>query len=386
MMNKKRSGVILFCIIILFLASCDVYDSLYGEEEVLPLENVDEEVDQTLEEILQEPTSEEETTEEGEVSEEELTQEESAAQDEKDTEESVEEEIMIEESEENIAEEETTEEETAEEEVMKETEEASAEAVVVTVEETELVSLVPEAQDPDQDKLVFTFSSPLDENGEWQTDYTDAGEYTLTITASDGELTTSQEVLIIVTKKEEAPTIDSSYPEDDTLDIKETESLEFSVSASDLNKEELYYSWKLDGDEVSEEEEYTYETSYDDSGAHTVKIDVSDEASTVSRLWSVTVENVNRKPVLEEIDTIKVKETETVYIDPVAEDPDGDDITFTISEPVGDSGEWETSYDDAGEYTITVKATDGKDTVSTEVNVIVENVNRAPVITGIIQK
>src|SRR3989338_3178201 len=64
------------------------------------------------------------------------------------------------------------------------------EAIVIIVEETELVSLVPTANDPDADLLAYTFTSPLNENGEWQTTYGNAGEYTVTITASDGELTT----------------------------------------------------------------------------------------------------------------------------------------------------------------------------------------------------
>src|SRR3989338_8410297 len=59
--------------------------------------------------------------------------------------------------------------------------------VVVVVQETDVVSLAPEAEDPDKDtSLVFTFTSPLNENGEWKTAYGDSGEYKVTVTASDG--------------------------------------------------------------------------------------------------------------------------------------------------------------------------------------------------------
>ena len=85
-----------------------------------------------------------------------------------------------------------------------------------------MVSLVPKAEDPDKDTLTFTFTSPLDDNGEWQTNYGDAGEYTVTITASDGLLTTSKEVLIIVKKKEEAPVLESFEPKDTLIKIDET--------------------------------------------------------------------------------------------------------------------------------------------------------------------
>jgi len=260
------------------------------------------------------------------------------------------------------------------------------EATVIIVDETKLISLVPKAEDPDKDQLIFTFTSPLDENGEWQTTYGDSGEYTITVTASDGKLTTSQDVLIIVNRKEEAPSIDRATPGGKVISIKETESAQFSIKASDLNNDELSYSWKLDGIEVSDEDSYRYETTFEDSGSHTVKVSVSDDSFTTEQLWSITISNVNRNPVLERLSDIEVKETETITIKPEAADPDGDEITFTISDPVGDDGVWETTYEDSGTYTITVTASDGEDEVSQKVIVTVENVNRPPKILEIIQK
>lgn len=401
-MNKYTAILALLTIIIVFSSTgCDVYQDLYGEEDTTTLENVSEEVDKTLIEILpQEPeekAEEEMPFEEGDVAE--IGGDIEVAEDE---EEIGEEEIVVEEIEEPIVEVEETEEEvveeedeeeievievdvTEEEEEMPETEPIS-EAIVIDVEETEKISLVTEAEDPDDDILVFTYSSPLDENGEWETTYGDNGEYTVTITASDGELATSQDVLIIVKKKEEQPTIDSFSPSESMINIRETESIEFSVRASDLNDDELTYSWKLDGIEASDNDEYVYETGYEDSGSHTVKIDVSDGTSEVGALWSVTIENVNREPELEEIDTINVKETDTVRVSPVASDPDGDSLEFTISDPVGDDGVWKTTYDDSGEYFIVITVSDGEDQVEREVKIMIENVNRPPVIRGIVQK
>jgi hypothetical protein len=259
-------------------------------------------------------------------------------------------------------------------------------ATVIIVEETELISLVTQAEDPDQDTIEFIFSNPLDEEGEWQTTYGDAGEYTITITVSDGELTSSKDVLIIVNKKEEVPTIDSFTPTDTAVTAKETDTVEFNVVASDLNEDDLSYEWKLDGDKVSDDDAFDYETGYDDSGSHTVKVTVSDGSLSVDNLWSVTINNVNRKPVLEEISDITVMETETISIEPEAFDPDGDEVEFTISDPVGNDDVWETTYDDSGEYTVTVTASDGVDEVSQEVTIVVKNVNRAPQILEIIQK
>ena len=52
----------------------------------------------------------------------------------------------------------------------------------------------------------------------------------------------------------------------------------------------------------------------------------------------------------------------------------------------GSSFTWETTYDDSGEHTVTVTVSDGVDTVSQEVKITIENVNRAPVILDIVQK
>src|SRR3989338_3697903 len=137
---------------------------------------------------------------------------------------------------------------------------------VVVVQETDLVDLVPKAEDPDADKLLFIFTSPLNELGEWQTTYGDAGEYTVTLTVSDGESTDSRDVLIIVNKKEETPTIDNSWPIESSLVIEETQSIDFKAEASDLNNDPLAYSWKFDGNGAGSDAEYTYQSDYDSAG------------------------------------------------------------------------------------------------------------------------
>ncbi|MBI2135231.1 hypothetical protein HYU09_04525 [Candidatus Woesearchaeota archaeon] len=263
-------------------------------------------------------------------------------------------------------------------------------ANVIIIDENEQVTLTPKAEDPDNDALIFTFTSPLDSNGQWQTAYGDAGEYTITVTASDGFLTTSKEVLIIVKKKEEAPVLESFNPEDAAVVVKETEAVDFEVVASDLNKDTLSYEWKLDGVSVSDKNSYTYQTTYDDSGSHTVKAKVTDGIFDTEKIWAVTVNNVNRKPVLETLNNIKAKETDKVIIELKASDPDGDELSYSIIderfEQDGSTFIWETNYDDAGQYTFTVSASDGVDTASQQVNVAVENVNRPPVILDIVQK
>jgi hypothetical protein len=263
-------------------------------------------------------------------------------------------------------------------------------ATVIIVEETERVSLVPKAEDPDKDTLIFAFTSPLDSNGEWQTNYGDEGQYTVTVTASDGTLTASSEVLIIVNRKEEAPVLESSAPDSTSIEIDETEEAKFEVSASDLNNDEITYQWKLDGINVGKSKSYSYSTTYEDSGSHTIKITVSDGLFNTERIWSVTVNNKNRKPVLEELQDMGAKETEEILIEVGASDPDGDSLTYSISnerfEADGNIFRWKTTYEDSGEYVARVTVSDGVDQTAQEFGITIENVNRPPVILDIVQK
>ena len=342
-----NKGLVVLLIVSMFLlSSCEVYQTFSGTTGNAVKEDTDKETSQ-------ETTD---TSEETEVTETEVVPEETKP------------------VEESVAE------ETAEEIPVEETSEAlpvempKEKAVVILVEETELVNLVPKAEDPDKDsKLAFTFTSPLTESGEWQTTYGDAGEYTVTVTVSDGESTTSRDVLIIVNKKEEAPTIDSSNPIESGLVADETQSLDFSAESSDLNSDTLSYEWKIDGYAVGTETQYTYQTTYDDAGTHTVKVDVTDGISLASKIWSVEVKNVNRKPVLEGIADISASETDTIVITALATDDDNDNLEYSISESRFTQEDnvftWETGYDSAGTYTIVVSATDGQDTTEHEISV-----------------
>lgn len=300
------------------------------------------------------------------------------------------EEIIVEGLDEEVMEEAETGGEEIDAGIAKEREELPEDATVLIVKETEIVNLVPNAEDPDKDTLIFTFTSPLDDNGQWQTTYGDAGEYTITVTASDGSLTASKEVLIIVNRKEEAPALDSLSPAETAITIDETGQVAFSVRASDLNNDILRYLWKLDGVSIGNDDSVEYKTTYEDSGSHTVKATVSDGLFDTEKIWSVTVNNVNRKPQISEIDDIKAKETDTITINAAALDDDGDELSYSIDDSRfvqdGSTFTWETNYDDAGDHLVTVSVSDGVDTTTQEVKVTVENVNRPPVILDIGQK
>ncbi|MBI2128916.1 hypothetical protein HYU07_01620 [Candidatus Woesearchaeota archaeon] len=252
----------------------------------------------------------------------------------------------------------------------------------ISVSEGDMVKIKLVAADPDGDALTYTFGPPLNEKGEWQTKLGDMGEYRVTITVSDGTTSVSKDITIIVKKTNKAPTITSFKPSDLIANSDEGKTIEFKVEASDPNKDALMYLWKVDDKEVSTKDLYLYDLSYDSAGQHKVTVAVSDGALEASKEWTVNVANVNRPPVIQDIDPIKVKASETVEVRPIVIDPDGDKVDVTISAPLA-TGTWKTGYRDAGTYTITVSASDGKDVATKTVAIDVIESNKLPVLAKI---
>ncbi len=226
------------------------------------------------------------------------------------------------------------------------------------------------ATDPDGDKITYTFSTPLNEKGEWQTKDGDEGEYTATITASDGVNEVSKSVKLVIKYKNRPPAINFL----DEITVKEGDTITLTPEVTDP-----------DGDKVDTKitgwmKDFSYKTTFEDQGEHNVAISAKDQNFTTTKEVKVVVENVNRAPQLLELATITVKERETVAVKPKGEDPDKDTLIYKFEAPLNDEGKWETKKGEAGEYTLRVTATDGEFEDSKTVKIIVQPVNDPPVI------
>lgn len=238
----------------------------------------------------------------------------------------------------------------------------------LTVNENELVKLNVKANDPDNDKVTYSFSPPLDDKGTWKTNYGDAGEYMVTLTATDSVLTTEKKIKIVVNRVNVAPVIG---PVKDIV-VKEGETVKFEPEVSDPNGDKYTVT-------VSEPlKTGLFVTDHTSEGEYNIRVTASDGELESEKTFKLTVENVNMLPELKGLEDVSVKEGEVVNLKPEVEDLDGDEVTLTISEPVGDDGVWETTYTDHGSYVVTVTANDGKNTVTKKVAVEVEDVNKAP--------
>ncbi|HFB68169.1 MAG TPA: tandem-95 repeat protein, partial [Calditrichae bacterium] len=140
---------------------------------------------------------------------------------------------------------------------------------------------------------------------------------------------------------------------------------------------------------------FSWTPTYEQAGTYTVTFGVKDPAGlTDETQTTITVENVNRPPVLAEVGTIQGKENETITFTLSASDPDKEDagkLTFRAENmPEGatldsKSGvfQWVPTYDQSGTYTPVFIVSDGDLSDSSQVTIMVENVNRPPVIAEI---
>ncbi|MBT3297854.1 hypothetical protein HN385_02935 [archaeon] len=273
---------------------------------------------------------------------------------------------LVEEAEDVVVEEEVTiDMEEAEEEV----EEVDEEVLMFYVSENEAIKLNVNIIDPDNDDVTYAFTSPLNEMGEWQTSYGDAGEYYVTLTATDQVHTVTQDILIIVNRVNVAPEIEDV----DDMYYSEGDVIEFEAVVSDPNNDAVTVT-------VSEPlASGIFVSDHTSAGDYTITVLASDGELETEISFLLSITDVNELPILSGFDDeISVNEGETVVIEPEVSDLDGDEITITISDPVGSDGVWDTSFTDNGEYSITITAYDGKDTVSDTINLVVEDVNMPP--------
>ncbi|MFC1768989.1 Ig-like domain-containing protein [Nanoarchaeota archaeon] len=237
----------------------------------------------------------------------------------------------------------------------------------ITITEGELVEVTPTALDIDHDPLTFSFSEPLDENGQWQTNYTHSGTYEIAVTVNDDHNGSDDTnfTLTVLESGNHAPILE---PVSDVT-VTEGELVEVVVNAYDPDGDEITITYSNPLDENGQ-----WQTTFIDANVYVATVEVTDGLLTVSDDVIITVlEAGNQNPVLDHIPDVTVTEGELVDIDPTASDPEGDSISFLFTQPLNDNGEWYTSFTDAGVYTVSVTALDengGTDSQFVTINVI----------------
>ncbi|NLY74548.1 MAG: tandem-95 repeat protein [Firmicutes bacterium] len=264
-----------------------------------------------------------------------------------------------------------------------------------TADQGQLLQLIIRASDPNDDPLIFSAHNlpegaafdPETQVFSWIPGYTQSGDFTVRFEVSDGRLTASREVVITVRKVNLPPVFDPIGNQT----VNEGELLEFTVSATDPNEDPLTYSVaSLPAGAVFDPATrvFSWSPDYTQAGVYTVVFHVSDGSLTDSIEVKITVNQVNRPPVLEVIDNHWVDEGQILEFTINAIDPDGDLLTYSVTglpegagfDPAARLFSWTPDYGQAGTYMVTFQVNDGQITVARDVYIVVNQVNRAPVL------
>ncbi len=239
----------------------------------------------------------------------------------------------------------------------------------LTVAESDLVELNPKVFDYNGDQVQIEYSKPFNEQGQWQTTYDDAGTYLAKVTVSDNVSTVEKQITIIVTNTDRAPTLEDF----EAVTAVAGDRIQITPNAADPDSDALTYTFSSPLDSSGK-----WQTTEANVGTYTAKVTVNDGTLSAMKTVAIVVNHKNVAPVIS-VNDIRAEETEKIILTPTIVDPEGDSYAVTYSEPFAADGTWQTGYDSAGEYDVTITATDSNDAVGTAtVHVQILDKNRAP--------
>ncbi|NQT34885.1 tandem-95 repeat protein [bacterium] len=287
-------------------------------------------------------------------------------------------------------------------------------------EEDALIEFLIVGHDSDGDGLTIVAASEdlpegwsFEDNGDgtgmfnWMPTYVDAGEYSVSFDLSDGELVATADVPIIVSNVNRAPVIDD-LNENNTFLAGEGDLVEFDLHAADPDGDEFGFAWNNDAlpeaagfvDNQDGTGSFSWETGFGDEGEYRPIFTASDGDLIGELEVIIVIGDVNRRPVwLDVPDGVEGYEDAVVEFTVIGEDPEGNDVSITYSSEdlpevveFADNNDgsgtftWNTTFDDAGEYSALFEMSDGELTTEIDVTIVVLNVNREPYWVDVLNK
>ena len=266
-----------------------------------------------------------------------------------------------------------------------------------TINEGEKLTLNLPKRDADNDTLTYSFEAPLDQNGTWQTTFEDAGEHEIDFTVTDGKVMEKKKIIITVINVDRAPMVnipDKLYAKEGeysswTFDLTDLDGDALNVTISNLPDGAKYdartktLSWTPDYDTIKRKggriSNILNTLRLESLFLRAKKIPITITACSKNLCsdfeTKIMIENVNRAPKLEDIPTLTLKEDQVLKVEPQATDLDGDIVHYYFTSPLDRKGEFAPDYDEEGDYTAYITATDGKmgDTKAVKINVLKNN-------------
>ena len=219
----------------------------------------------------------------------------------------------------------------------------------------------------------------------WTPSYTQAGSYSVTFRASDGNSLDSETITITVSNVNRAPVLGAISDQS----VNENTLLSFSVNATDPDGQTLTYSVSgLPNGAALASQTFTWTPAYNQAGTFAVTFTADDGQAQDSQAITITVNNVNRAPVFSAINNKSVWSDDPLTFTIDATDPDGDAVTYSANiVPSGatfitETFDWTPSPAQIGSYNVTFYASDGQLQDSEAISITVNVDNLAPTVTN----
>ncbi|MCK5217704.1 MAG: PKD domain-containing protein, partial [Methanosarcinales archaeon] len=267
-----------------------------------------------------------------------------------------------------------------------------------TADENTLLEFTLTGTDPDGDGLTYsTFNlpdgadfDPGTQTFSWTPSFNQSGPHPdIQFTLSDGDLTDQENITIVVNTTNTAPVLDpvgNRVADENSL-------LEFTISATDPDGDGVTYSASDLPDGASFDlgtRTFSWTPSFDQAGPYPgIYFEVYDSELTDWENITITVNNINRAPVLDPVGDKSINENALLEFTISATDPDAGALSYcavnlpdgAVFDPHSQTFSWRPSFDQSGPYhDIQFKVNDSSLTDHENITIVVSNINRPPVL------
>ena len=232
----------------------------------------------------------------------------------------------------------------------------------LNVREGETLDHTFNISDPDGDPVTVKISG-CTESLPKTTGYSDAGDYTIVVNASDGELSSKITVPVKVLNVNRAPIIETIADKS----VREGDLISATPVASDSDGDKITFTYSLPLNRSGE-----WQTKRGDIGSYNITVGASDGTTSTKTRFSIIVSASNHPPVLLGVENLSVKEGDTIKLGITASDEDNDNVTILYTGYMN-SPEKKIGYNDQGTHDVVVRAMDGKDETRGAFKVVVES-------------
>ena len=240
------------------------------------------------------------------------------------------------------------------------------------------------------DSLKFSWTPNFDQSGDYNN---------ISITATDvSGLTDTKNLSISVKHVNRPPVLDQPQP----VTADENTPISVNITGSDPDKEDQnllkFTASQLPAGATFENQVFNWTPTYEQAGNYTIRFTLSDGKLDDSKELLVTVNHVNRPPVLEPITDQVIDENKNLTFKITGSDPDKEDAgkwTLAAAQlPEGATFDnttatfsWTPTYEQSGVYTVNFTITDPQGLTATQpAKITVNHVNRSPVLEPLVNQ